>query len=82
MQCEGVMFTFTARVFVVLYNAGPLNVAMLKNNSRVVGILESFFPAQVNYYIHLRSNLASLNLYDLLCVVVVWRTSTCHGLDW
>ena len=48
MQCEGVMFTFTARVFVVLYNAGPLNVAMLKNNSRVDGILESFFPAQVN----------------------------------
>ena len=38
---------FVAKVVVVLYNAGPLNVTMLKSSPQVVAILESFFPAQV-----------------------------------
>ena len=32
----------------VLYNAGPLDVSWALSSDKVVAILESFFPAQVN----------------------------------
>ena len=61
-----VSFTHAARVVVVLYNAGPLNVSMLKADYRVTAILESFFPAQVNCYTY-------------KCMLILCKTvSTCE----
>lgn len=61
-----VSFTHAARVVVVLYNAGPLNVSMLKADYQVTAILESFFPAQVNCYTY-------------KCMLILCKTvSTCE----
>ena len=35
----------------VLYNAGPLDVSWAVSNNKVVSILESFFPAQVIFWL-------------------------------
>ena len=35
----------------ILFNAGPLDVSWAVNSDKVGAILESFFPAQVNYYL-------------------------------
>ena len=35
----------------MLYNAGPLDVSWAVNSNKVVAILESYFPAQVNRFI-------------------------------
>lgn len=32
----------------MLYNAGPVDVSWAVNSDKVVAIVESFFPAQVN----------------------------------
>ena len=47
-HCELGSFDLPAVTVLVLYNAGPLDVSWAVNSSKVVAILESFFPAQVN----------------------------------
>ena len=44
-------FTKCTDTVLVLYNAGPLDVSWAVSSDKVVAILESFLPGQVNKFI-------------------------------